>query len=420
MTDTDAREPTGIPTATTMSNASSTDHALPRATLIALSFSTFATVTVEMLPSGLLPQIGRGLGVEPAVVGGLVTAWALTIAVTSMPLVRVTRNVRRTRLLPAALAVVAAAVLATSLAPTFEIALAGRIVSAAAHGVFWAVIVVYVSEIVAPDRIGRALAIVLAGPAVAGLVGLPIGAALVDVVGWRGVFGGASAILAVTAIALTLILTDPGRTTGSEGSFGADERTSGSGWDRSAIASTGTALAGTLVLLGHFVVFTYISMIVTDAARFGSGSLAILLAVFGAAGAVGVTASGWLSDRWPRATVPATVLVLLTAFVIVTVAPTVPVLFVIAIVLWGLVSGVFPPAMQVRVLRLASARFRTTARGVVVATFDLGVAAGAAFGGAVVGSGVDRLAPVALVVTTVGAVALVLLARVGTAPVPSP
>ncbi|AHD23836.1 MFS transporter [Rhodococcus sp. D-6] len=419
MTDTDAREPTGIPTATTMSNASSTDHTLPRAALIALSFSTFATVTVEMLPSGLLPQIGGGLGVEPAVVGGLVTAWALTIAVTSMPLVRVARNVRRTRLLPAALAVVAAAVLATSLAPTFEIALAGRIVSAAAHGVFWAVIVVYVSEIVAPDRIGRALAIVLAGPAVAGLVGLPIGAALVDVVGWRGVFGGASAILAVTAIALALILTDPGRTTGG-GSSGVDERASGSGWNRSAIASTGTALAGTLVLLGHFVVFTYISMIVTDAARFGSGSLAILLAVFGAAGAVGVTASGWLSDRWPRATVPATVLALLTAFVIVTVAPTVPVLFVIAIVLWGLVSGVFPPAMQVRVLRLASARFRTTAGGVVVATFNLGVAAGAALGGVVVGSGVDRLAPVALVVTTVGAVALALLARVGTAPVPSP
>ncbi|BDB58256.1 MULTISPECIES: hypothetical protein [Rhodococcus] len=56
----------------------------------------------------------------------------------------------------------------------------------------------------------------------------------------------------------------------------------------------------------------------------------------------------------------------------------------------------------------------------MVATFNLGVAAGAALGGVVVGSGVDRLAPVALGVTTVGAVALVLLARVGTAPDPSP
>ena len=110
--------------------------------------------------------------------------------------------------------------------------------------------------------------------------------------------------------------------------------------------------------------------------------------------------------------------ILLTAFVIVAVAPTVPVLFVIAIVLWGLVSGVFPPAMQVRVLRLASARFRTTAGGVVVATFNLGVAAGAALGGMVVGSGVDRLAPAALVVSAIGGVALVIHAR--TAPVPSP
>lgn len=381
--------------------------ALPWPRLLALACAAFATVTMEMLPSGLLPQIGRGLGVDPAVVGMLVTAWALTIVVTGIPLVRITRKARRARLIPAALGVVAAAGAATAFAPTFETALLGRVIAAAGHGVLVAVIVVYVADIVAPERIGRAMAIVLAGPTIAGFVGLPLGTALADVVGWRAIFAGASVVLAVIAVALVPLLADTGE------SVGTADRASAARWDRSAIPSVGTAVAGALVLVGHFVVFTYVSLVVTDVAQYEPTGLAWFLALFGAAGAVGLVLSAWLSDRWPRATLPAVALAMLAAFALVTIAPTTPAVFVTAIVVWGTAIGLLPPVFQVRVVRLASAQFRSLAGAVVITLLNLGVAAGAALGSLVAGSGTDALAPVAMAVTAVGTIGLLLLGRVG-------
>lgn len=401
MTDTDS---TALPdTIRAQSNSP-----MPWARLIALTFAAFATVTVEMLPSGLLPQIGRGLGVDPSLVGTLVAAWAITIVVTSMPLVRVTIGVRRGLLIPAALGVVAVSTVVMAFAPTFEIALASRVVAAAGHGVFWAVIVVYVVDIVEPERVGRALALVLSGPTIAGFVGLPLGTALVDVVGWRVIFGGASVVLAIGAIALALML--------SGHSEEPDTATSGSGlrlqWDRSAFASVGTAISGALVLVGHFALFTYVAMLITDVAEFESSSVAVLLAVFGVCGAVGVAASGVLSDRWPRATLPASAVVVLSAFTALTLAPTKTAVFVTAVVVWGAAVGLFPAAMQARVLRLASTRFRPAAGSVVVTVLNLGVAVGAVVGALVVGAGGAHLAPVAMLAAALGVAGLLLFSYV--------
>jgi predicted MFS family arabinose efflux permease len=65
----------------------------------------------------------------------------------------------------------AAANLATALAPSYGAALTARVVAAAGHGLFWAVVVSYAASLVSPDRVGRALSIVLAGPTLASLVG---------------------------------------------------------------------------------------------------------------------------------------------------------------------------------------------------------------------------------------------------------
>ncbi len=409
MTDVD-RSTTSENTATQPGARSPAKQSLPWTKLIALTFAAFATVTMEMLPSGLLPQIGRGLGVEPAVAGALVTAWALTVALTSMPLVRATMKVRRTLLIPATLGVVAVSSLVTAFAPTFEVALLGRVAAAAGHGVFWAVIVAYVSGIVAPEQIGRALAIVLSGPTIAGFVGLPLGAALVEVAGWRAIFGGASLVLALTAGLLVPLLADEPDGTDTSGTA------AGARWDRSVILSVGTAFAAALVLVAHFVLFTYVALLITEVADWDAGAVAVLLTVFGAASAAGVALSGWLSDRWPRATLPASAFAALAAFSMLCIAPAVPAVFVGAIVIWGGFIGLFPPAMQVRVLRLASPQFRPAAGGVVVTVLSLGVAGGAALGGLIVGSevaasGVEGLAPVALLVGAFGAFGLLLASR---------
>ncbi|SMQ71152.1 Major Facilitator Superfamily protein [Plantibacter sp. VKM Ac-1784] len=247
-----------------------------------LTTVTLLTVTVEILPSGLLPVMSADLGVSESAIGLLVSAWALTIAIVGIPLVRLTIRVPRTPLLAACLIVIAAANLLTATASGLALALAGRIVAATAHGLFWALVVSSVASVITAERLGRALAIVLAGPTLAGLAGLPAAAALASVVGWRAVFTGLSVVLVLTAGVLWLILPQ----------VPSALPTRGGAWDRSASRVIAVAIAGGLVLVGHFAVFTYLTALVTRLGGLPSAAIPLMLLVFGMSGAVGIAGSG--------------------------------------------------------------------------------------------------------------------------------
>src|SRR5690349_20425863 len=101
--------------------------------LLTLAFAVFATVTVEMVPAGLLPAMSADFGVSASSIGLLVSLWAVTIIVASLPIVRLTARVDRRTLIVGALAVMAVANTLTAIAPGYEFALASRIVAAMAH-----------------------------------------------------------------------------------------------------------------------------------------------------------------------------------------------------------------------------------------------------------------------------------------------
>lgn len=368
--------------------------------LAVLTAATMWTVTAEMLPSGLLPAMSRDLGVSESTTGTLVSAWAITIAVVSIPLVRATLRVPRTLLLTVSLASIALMNLLTAVAPDFTTALAGRVMTATAHGLFWALVVSYVASIVTADRLGRALSIVLAGPTIAGLAGLPAAAFLTDLVGWRAVFAGLSAILVLTAAALWLIL--PHRTAS------ANPAAATGAWDRSARGVLVVTIAGGLVLVGHFAAFTYITALVTGLGGFGSSAIPALLLVFGIAGGLGIAVSGFASDRFPRAAVSATAALLTLGLVLVWLGNGLPAVFIVGLVVWGVAIGAFPPVVQARVLRLSSPAFRPLAGSVVVTASNVGIAAGAALGAITLQHSRTALILAALIATAAGILLVVL------------
>ncbi len=369
--------------------------------IAALTAATFWTVTVEMLPSGLLPSMSRDLRVSESAIGMLVSTWAITIAVVSIPLVRLTLRVPRTALLTVTLAVTAAANLLTALAPDFALALAGRILAATAHGLFWALVVSYVTTIVRPDRLGRALSVVLAGPTLAGLIALPVAALVAEHAGWRPVAVGLSVIIALTAAALWRAL-PPAAATPAAGGV----------WDRSARSAVFVAAGGGLVLIAHFAAFTYVTALVTDLGGLDGGAIPVVLLVLGATGALGVAVSGFASDRWPRAALPVAAALIAAGLGVLLLGEHRPVVFVIGVIVWGFAIGAFPPVLQARVMRVSSPAFRPVAGSILVTVLNLGVAAGATIGGVVLGAGrstatLGALVVTALVAAAAGALALV-------------
>lgn len=367
--------------------------------LAVLFVATFVTVTAEMLPSGLLPALSRDLGVSGAAVGALVSGWAITVAVVGIPLVRATMKIPPALLLTATLVVLAAANLLTALAPGFAIALAGRVLAAAAHGLFWARVVAYVAAAVEPARLGRALAIVLSGPTIAGLAGLPAATFVAGHTGWRAVFAGLSVAFLLTALALWLVLAR--RPTAQASPEPAGTR------DHSARRVLRVATAGSLVLLGHFAAFTYVAALVTELGGFASTAIPVLLLVFGVAGGIGTVVSGTAADRFPRAAVAAAAALVALGLALLTAGHDRPVLFVAGVAAWGLAIGAFPPILQARVLRVSTPAFRPIAGGIVITVLNLGIAAGAAVGGAVLSQGPTVLMAIAVAASAMGTLALV-------------
>lgn len=368
--------------------------------LAILTAATFWTVTAEMLPSGLLPAMSKDLGVSEGAIGVLVSAWAVTIAIVGIPLVRLTMRVPRPLLLTISLAATAPANLLSALAPDYTIALTGRILAATAHGLFWALVVSFVASIIDAQRLGRALSLVLAGPTLAGLAGLPLAAFIAEHTSWRTVTSGLSLILALTAAGLWLIL--PRRVQ----SGGSQEAEAPGMWDHSAGRVVYVAIGGGLVLVGHFAAFTYITRLVTGLGGLTSGTIPVVLLVLGVTGGVGVTLSGITADRFPRAALIVTAALVALGLGLLVFSDTQPLVFLTGTFVWGLAIGAFPPILQARVLRLASPSFRPLAGSVIVTVLNLGVAAGATLGGIALSYGNHILVFSALIAATVGTLAL--------------
>lgn len=73
----------------------------------------------------------------------------------------------------------------TAIAPTFSIVLTGRILSAFAHGVFFAIGSTVAASLVPKNRQASAIAFVFGGFTLATAIGAPIGTYISDIFGWR-------------------------------------------------------------------------------------------------------------------------------------------------------------------------------------------------------------------------------------------
>lgn len=350
-----------------------TSGPFPWAAVLTLTMGTLATVGAELLPAGLLLEIGAGVGVDAGAVGYLVTAWGLTIAALSLPLTRLTRRVdRRSLLVGAALGSGAATVL-TGLAPTYALLVVFRILGAAAHGLFWSQVVVVGSRL-ATERAGeqhapRAVALVVAGPTVASVAVIPALTALGEMTSWRWSFVAIGA-LSIGAGAVLRAVLPPLAPTASPAGVRRDPTVG---------LVVGVAVLSAVLLLAHFATFTFVAPILTGPAGLPRSALSAALLVFGAAGALGLAMAPALVRRLPRVALPATGAALAVSLVAVRVAHG-SLAVIVAVALWGLVIGALPVVFQIRLLAVASEQFRATTGAVMVVTLNLGVAAGGATG----------------------------------------
>lgn len=362
--------------------------------LIVLAGAVFLSVTSEMIPTGLLPDMSSGLHVSESQVGLLVTVFAFTVVLTSTPLAAATRRMPRHGLLIAVLLMLGASNLWTALAPSYAMVVVSRVVGGLAHGLFWAVVGAYAAHLVPKAQIGRAVSITLGGGTLAFVIGVPVGTAAGHAFGWRLTFAFVGLLMLVGAGLVWRFLPRVRHLVEHQG-------TGKPTTDPTIGAVALACLITALIMVGHYAFYTYFAPYLINLVGVDPADIGLLLFCYGVAGAIGLLLSAWLFG--PRPNLGLVVALILTgvAVAVLGVFTGTPLLAIAAFLTWGFAFGALPALMQTRLLHAASERIRDTASAVYTTAFNIGIGGGALVGAIVfdtLGVGVEPFFYVGMIV----------------------
>ncbi|KNB52308.1 MFS transporter [Streptomyces caatingaensis] len=310
-----------------------------------LALGMFAIGTDLFIVSGLLPSVAGTLGLSTAAAGQTVTVFALTYAVAAPVLAGVTARVDRRTLLVTVLAVFAAGNGLSAVAPSYGVLLLSRVVAGAGAALYASTASAVAAGITAPERRGRALAVVYAGMTTAIALGVPLGSAIGEVASWRWAFGFVALLALATLAGLWPSLPSvPGRS-----AAGITRRLAAVRIRRAPAA----LLTTMLWVVGTFTVYTYLGAVLDRAGRVGAAQRPWLLLLFGVGSFFGVLAGGRLADRIGAVAGLAGSVGLL-AVVLAALAPALRSAAgtAVALAAWGLVHWCAFPLIQHRLLAL--------------------------------------------------------------------
>jgi predicted MFS family arabinose efflux permease len=347
---------------------------LPVANLLALATAGFITVLTEALPAGLLPLMSADLRVTEALIGQLVTVYALGSIVAAIPLVAATRAVRRRRLLLAALAGFVVSNALTAASPYYALTLAARFVAGMSAGLLWALLAGYASRMVDPSLRGRAIAVAMLGIPAAMSIGIPAGTALGAMFGWRIAFAGITVAAFVLIGWIRLRMPDyPGQPAGArEPVLGVI-----------ALPGVRTVLVVMFAyVLAHNMLYTYVAPFLAGA-RMGAQVDAVLF-VFGVASLAGIALTGaWIGAAQRRLTLASIALFGVAAVMLGAGSGTATVYTGVA--LWGLAFGGAPTLFQTATAN-AAGDAADVAQSMLVTVWNLAIAGGGLAGGMLLGA----------------------------------
>jgi DHA1 family inner membrane transport protein len=373
--------------------------------LYALTAGAFGIGVTEFVIMGLLPQVAADIHVSIASAGLLISGYALGVVIGAPVLTILTDRFLRKAVLMGLMVIFILGHVICALAPTYELLMAARVVTALAHGTYFGVGSVVATRLVPADKRASAIAVMFTGLTVANILGVPFGTWLGQNYGWRATFWAVALVgIAALLIIATLLPKDK-------------EKPQASDWkaDLAAISRLPVLLGLLTTVLGYggvFALFTYIAPLLTDVAGLPAGWVSPILLVFGGGLILGNILGGRLADRNLRLTVLGTMAALGVVLALFPLAFLSPVSAILFVGLLGIAGFATVAPLQMWVLGKAQGAGEQLASSFNIAAFNLGNALGAWAGGYAIEHGpglasvpyVSAIFPVAAIVVALVAI----------------
>ncbi|WP_459721813.1 MFS transporter [Actinophytocola sp. KF-1] len=339
--------------------------------LATLFLGMFVLGSGELLVVGVLDLIAADLRVTVPEAGALVTGYALGLAVGGPVLAALTIRLDRKAVLVGTLVLFAAANVVALLTTGYAVFLVARVLIGALQGLFIATSFIAGMSVVPPERMGKAIGIVVSGVSVSTALGVPLGTLVGQTLGWRGSFAAIVAITAVTLIATVALVPSVPPSGGGAG-------------HQARYAFAPRVLA---VLFLNFIVFattfaalTYLVPFLRDVTGVSGAVLSVFLLAYGVATAFGSFNGGRFADRDAARTLIVGALGIAVSLLALYFAGSTAWLVVLVLLAWGLSAYAIVPSLQVRVISLAGPGGQL-AQSLPVSAANVGIAFGAFAGG---------------------------------------
>ncbi|HJG39087.1 MFS transporter [Staphylococcus saprophyticus] len=345
--------------------------------ILALAMSAFAIGMTEFISVGLLPLIKDSFNTTISLAGLTVSLYAVGVTIGAPLLTPMTNKIKRKHLLIGIMLIFIIANTLAAFSTTFSMLLAMRVLSALMHGVFMSIATAIASDLVSPDKRSSAIAMMFTGLTVATITGVPLGTWIGQQFGWEASFI-TIAIIGFLSLVINIISV-PNDLNEYEQASMLEQLT--------VFKNKSLMMVYLITALGYggtFVVYTYLTTLLTDTLHYSDDAVVILLVIYGVMVAIGNTLGGKLTNNRPMQVLIGIFLIQAIVLLIVGVTVSHQILGTIAILIMGLFAFMNVPGLQLIVVLFAERKNKATtnfASSLNIASFNIGITLGSVIGG---------------------------------------
>ena len=337
----------------------------------ALAVGAFIFNTTEYIPIALLSDIGQSFDKPATEVGMMITVYAWIVALLSLPLMLMTKNIERRKLLLMLFALFALFHALSFFSWNFNILLVSRIGIALTHAVFWSITASLAVRLAPTGKTNQALGLLSTGTVLAMVLGIPLGRVIGQYFGWQLSF----LLIGVCAAGVMLVLAKnlpalPSQNTGSLSSLPSLFKR------RNLMLLYAMTV---LIITAHFTAYSYIEPFVLQVGGFKAEQVTIVLSLYGLAGfAASYLFGKWFAKSQRLFMLGAVAVILLSALLLLPFA-SFPYAVYALVFIWGVAIVIVSLGMVSKVLAFASDA-TDVANSIYSGLYNVGIGGGALLG----------------------------------------
>ncbi|HFC8457275.1 TPA: sugar transporter [Neisseria subflava] len=337
----------------------------------ALAVGAFIFNTTEFIPIALLSDIGQSFGKPATEVGMMITVYAWIVALLSLPLMLMTKNIERRKLLLMLFALFALFHALSFFSWNFTILLVSRVGIALTHAIFWSITASLAVRLAPAGKTNQALGLLSTGSVLAMVLGIPLGRVVGQYFGWQLSF----LLIGVCAAGVMLVLAKnlpalPSQNTGSLSSLPSLFKR------RNLMLLYAMTV---LIITAHFTAYSYIEPFVLQVGGFKAEQVTIVLSLYGLAGfAASYLFGKWFAKSQRLFMLGAVAVILLSALLLLPFA-SFPYAAYALVFIWGVAIVIVSLGMVSKVLSFASDA-TDVANSIYSGLYNVGIGGGALLG----------------------------------------